>query len=98
MLRFVGRFKRFGSSASSNTLFASDVPGGPCQLPMSSFVPAKLIVPSGLRGIGLAAASAAPPGGCAPAGGDDNAAAAAAKTTRQRLRADVLATAVTTPA
>ena len=56
---------------------AIEVPGGPSQLPTWSFVPAKLIVPSGLRGIG-----------CAPAAADDSAATAAAATTAQRLRAN----------
>jgi hypothetical protein len=62
-------------------------------------VPAKLIVPSGLRGIGFAAASAAAaPGACGAAGNDDNANTAAVTATRPRLRADVLATVVTTEA
>ena len=101
-LKFVGRFKRFGSSASSNTLFASDVPGGPCQLPTSSFVPAKLIVPSALRGIGFAAKAPGSPDNCAPAGDNDSTAAATtaatSATTAQRLRADLLAIDATTPA
>jgi hypothetical protein len=87
----VGKFNRFGASASSNTLFASDVPGGPSQLPTSSFVPAKLIVPSALRGIGLAANSPGSADGCARAGDNDRTVAAAAVTTAQRLRADLLA-------
>jgi hypothetical protein len=81
-------------------LFASDVPGGPCQLPTSSFVPAKLIVPSGLWGIGLAAASVASLGGCAPAGGNNSTAAATTATASravQRLREDVLVIAATSP-
>jgi hypothetical protein len=76
--------------------------GGPCQLPTSSFVPAKLILPSTVRGIGFAASSPGSPDGCAPAGDNDSTAAATAANTSataaQRLRADLLAIDATTPA
>src|SRR5688572_3536921 len=56
---------------------------------MSSFVPAKLIVPSALRGIGLAANAPGSADGCARAGDNDSATAMAA--TAQRVGADPVA-------